>query len=79
MRPSARRRGFARELLRRTLARAREMGLPEVWLTCAKGNVASARTILSNGGVFLSEEFLPERGEVVQRYRIALDPITSAR
>jgi len=76
VRPSARRQGFAAKLLRRTLARAREMGLPEVWLTCAKSNVASVRTILSNGGLFVSEEFLPERNEVTQRYRIALDPIT---
>src|SRR5262245_3977506 len=36
VRPSARRRGFASELLRRTLDRARERGLKEVLLTCAK-------------------------------------------
>lgn len=78
VRPSARRRGFAYELLRRTLARAREMGLPEAWLTCAKSNVGSVRTILSNGGLFVSEEVLPERSEIVQRYRIPLDSITTA-
>lgn len=72
VRPSARRQGFARELLARTLVRARELKLSEVLLTCAKGNVASVRTMLGNGGVFHSEEFLPERGEVVQRYRINL-------
>ena len=74
VRPSARRRGFAGELLRGTLARARDLGLREAWLTCAKSNFASARTILGNGGVFMSEEFLPEQGEVVQRYRIGLEP-----
>jgi predicted acetyltransferase len=74
VRPSARRRGFARELLRNTLIRARKLGLQEVLITCAKTNVGSVRTILGKGGVLLSEEFLPERGEVVQRYRIALDP-----
>ena len=73
VRPSARRQGFARELLRCTLAQARERGLSEVWLTCAKTNLASIRTILGGGGKFLSEEFLPEREEIVQRYRIALD------
>jgi predicted acetyltransferase len=72
VRPSARRRGYAHELLRCTLVRAREMGLREVWLTCAKTNLASVRTIVGQGGVFISEEFLPERGEVVQRYRINL-------
>jgi predicted acetyltransferase len=75
VRPSARRRGFAGELLRQTLLRAREVGLREVWITCRKTNVASVRTILGKGGVFLSEEFLPERGEIVQRYRIVLDRI----
>ena len=72
VRPSARRRGFAGELLRRTLVRAGAMGLSEAWLTCAKSNVASVRTILGNGGVLTSEEFLPERDEIVQRYRIGI-------
>jgi len=80
VRPSARRRGYAGELLRRTLTRARGLGLTEGWLTCAKTNVASVRTIVGNGGVFISEELLAERGEVVQRYRIRLDADrTSAR
>lgn len=72
VRPSARRRGFATELLRSTLERARDVGLTEAWLTCAKTNAASVRTILRNGGLFVSEELLPERGEIVQRYRIPI-------
>lgn len=44
----------------------------EALLTCAKTNAASIRTIRGSGGVFLSEEYLEHRGEVVQRYRIAL-------
>lgn len=74
VRPTARRQGYAREVLRRTLMRAREMGLAEVLLTCAKTNLASVRTILGNGGVLDSEEFLPERDEVVRRYWIDLRP-----
>lgn len=72
VRPGARRRGFARELLRLTLERARGLGLSEAWLTCAKANVASVRTLLANGAVFVSEEFIESRGEIVQRYRIPL-------
>ena len=72
VRPSARRQGFASELLRRTLGCAREIGITEAWLTCAKTNIASVRTILRNGGRFVSEVFLPERNEVVQRYEIPL-------
>jgi predicted acetyltransferase len=72
VRPSARGRGFARELLRLTLERARGLGLPEAWLTCAKSNEASVRTMLANGAVLISEEFIESRGEIVQRYRISL-------
>jgi predicted acetyltransferase len=79
VRPSARRRGFAGEILRHTLSRARGLGLSEVLLTCAKTNVASFRTILGQGGVFLSEEYLPDRCEVVQRYRISLESRLGAR
>jgi len=78
IRPSARRRGHAREILRCTLDRARELGLSEVILTCAKTNVASVRTILGAGGVFVSEDLLPERAEVVQRYQISLERLKSA-
>ena len=75
---TARGHGFAKEMLRRTLIRARELQQIEVWLTCAKSNVASVRTILANGGVFLSEEFLPERSEIIQRYRIGLGSLPAA-
>jgi len=78
IRPSARRRGFGAAILRRTLDRASEMCLQEAWLTCRKANVASVRTILSCGGVFVSEEFLPERGEAIQRYQIRIEPSLGA-
>lgn len=73
VRPSARRRGFATHLLRHTLDRARAMGVSEVLLTCGKGNEASLRAILRNGGVYHSEDLVSSRGEVVQRYWIALE------
>jgi predicted acetyltransferase len=72
IRPSARGHGFANVLLRNTLDRARAMGLVEAWLTCGKGNHASVKTIVRNGGVLVSEAFLESRGEIVQRYRIDL-------
>jgi predicted acetyltransferase len=71
VRPSARRSGFATELLRCTLIESRRLGIARALVTCAKENVASARTILSNGGVLVSEELLPDEGFVVQRYEIA--------
>ncbi len=72
VRPSARRRGHASELLRRTLDEARRLGLEEVLLTCAKTNTGSIATIRACGGRFDSEEFVAARGEVVQRYWVAL-------
>lgn len=72
VRPAARGRGFARALLRLTLDRARGLGLSEAWMTCAKSNAASVRTMLANGAVLVSEEFIESRGEIVQRYRIPL-------
>jgi predicted acetyltransferase len=74
VRPSARRRGHATALLRATLAEARVLGLDRALLTCAKANAGSVGTILRCGGVLDSEEFVAERGEVVQRYWIALGP-----
>jgi predicted acetyltransferase len=72
IRPSARRSGLGREILRLTLVRARELGLSRVLVTCGRENVVSARVIVGNGGVLESEAFSAERGEVVQRYWITM-------
>ncbi|HLX28149.1 MAG TPA: GNAT family N-acetyltransferase [Casimicrobiaceae bacterium] len=72
IRPSARRRGYGREILRRSLLRAREVGLDEALLTCAKSNLASVSVIVGNGGVLIDEAYLPNRGEIVHRYVIRL-------
>jgi len=48
-------------------------------LTCSKSNEASVRTILRNGGVFISEGLMPSRGDVIQRYRISLETEPLAR
>lgn len=73
VRPSARRRGYASELLRQTLLRARQLGLCEALLTCSKSNEASIRTIFRQGGIFVSEEYLEDRCEMIQRYIIKLE------
>jgi len=73
IRPSARGRGYGTDILRRTLHRAAALGLDRVLLTCAKANLRSARVIVRNGGILESEEHLPQRGVVIQRYWIALE------
>jgi predicted acetyltransferase len=70
VRPSARRRGHATEILRRTLEQARERGIEEALVTCAKENMGSRGAILRCGGRRHSEDFVERRGEVVQRYWI---------
>jgi predicted acetyltransferase len=72
VRPSARRRGYATELLRATLVEARSLGLSRVRVTCDQRNVASAKTILRNGAALAEEEFMPEHRRVVSRYWIDL-------
>lgn len=75
IRPTARRQGLGSTILRLSLLRAAELGLSRVLVTCGKQNVASAGAIQRNGGVLESEEYLADRGEVVQRYWIA--PLSS--
>jgi predicted acetyltransferase len=70
IRPSARGGGLGVAILRQSLIRAGELGLARILVTCGNRNVASAKAIQRNGGVFESEEYLPDRGEVVQRYWI---------
>jgi predicted acetyltransferase len=80
VRPSARGLGYSVALLAATLPRARAVGLARVLVTCSRDNVRSARAIARNGGVLDSEEFIPERGEVVQRWWITTPPAgTGAR
>jgi predicted acetyltransferase len=70
IRPTFRRQGLGVAILRQSLRRAAELGLSRVLVTCGIQNVASARTIMRNGGVLESEEYLADRDEIVQRYWI---------
>jgi predicted acetyltransferase len=72
VRPSARRKGYATEILRRTLLEAKRRGIEQARLTCDKENIASTKTILRNGGVADDEEFVPELGCTVSRFWIDL-------
>ena len=52
VRPSFRRRGIAREMLKQVLKSNEAQSIGKLLLTCAPGNVASNRTIIVNGGHF---------------------------
>jgi len=66
VRKSERRKGYAKEMLRQSLEEARKLGLDKVLVTCETDNIASAKTIQSNGGV------LEDTRENKQRYWIGL-------
>jgi predicted acetyltransferase len=76
VRPSERHKGYASEMLRQLLDICRAYGEKRVLLTCDKGNTASRKTILKNGGVLENEiedtAGLSRRGRI-QRYWISLD------
>ncbi|MDE7106621.1 MAG: GNAT family N-acetyltransferase [Anaeroplasmataceae bacterium] len=52
VRPSERRKGYAKMMLNMALDICKEMGLDKVLITCLESNIASAKTIEACGGVF---------------------------
>jgi predicted acetyltransferase len=53
VRPSMRKKGYAKSILRLALKFAKdEIGLDKVLITCHIHNIASEKTILSNGGIY---------------------------
>lgn len=71
IRPSERRKGYATEMIRLGLEECRKLGITRVLMVCDKNNIASAKSILKNGGV-LENEVL-EDGVIEQRYWITLE------
>lgn len=71
IRPSERRKGYATKMIGLALDECRKLGLKRVLMVCEKDNVASAKSIMRNGGV-LENEVVDENGVVSQRYWIEL-------
>ncbi|MDR1704746.1 MAG: GNAT family N-acetyltransferase [Clostridiales bacterium] len=72
VRPTQRGKGYASRMLTLALDECRELGMKRVLITCDKTNIASAKTILKNGGV-LENELTLNDGSVTQRYWIDLE------
>ena len=72
VRPSERRRGYAKRMLAMALPEAKALGLERVMISCTTDNEASRRTILANGGVYESTVFDETDGETLERYWITL-------
>ena len=48
--PEERRKGYAKEMLKLLLKKCKELKINRVLITCDKENIASSKTIMSNGG-----------------------------
>jgi predicted acetyltransferase len=55
IRPSMRRRGYGKLILKLTLEKAKEMGIENALITCDINNIGSKKVIESNGGVLENE------------------------
>lgn len=76
VRPTERRKGYAKEILKLILIECKKIEhLDKVLLTCDKDNIASSKTIISNGGVLENEVLdIPKLGKsgIIQRFWITL-------
>ena len=70
VRPSMRRLGYATELLRLILQKARAIGIERALVTCDDDNIGSIKVIERNGGVQAGTAVSPETGKLVRRYWI---------
>lgn len=70
VRPSERKKGYATEMLRLDILKAKELGIHKMLVTCDEGNVASEKTIIANGGVY--ENTIDVDGDKMKRYWITV-------
>lgn len=72
IRPSMRGKGLSKKMLNLALKKAKEKGITRVLMVCDKSNIASARTIIANGGILENEVYDVTDHEIIQRYWIDL-------
>lgn len=72
VRPSERRRGYAKLMLKTVLPFCRKIGLDRVLITCTDGNIGSEKTIIANGGVYESRVYEENEGVYLKRFWIEL-------
>jgi len=72
IRPSERRKGYAKSMLNETLKYCKEIGINKVLITCLSENEGSRKTILANGGIYESTVKLPDNEEYLERYWVEI-------
>lgn len=70
VRPSERRKEYAKEMLKMALPYCKEIGLDKVLITCIDSNEASEKTIRSCGGVYESTIYEPDEKVNLKRFWI---------
>ena len=70
VRPSERGKGYASEMLRLNIARARKMGITKMLITCNSTNIGSEKVIVRNGGEF--ERCIEVDGATLKRFWICV-------
>jgi len=70
VRKAERLKGYAKEMLSLALKNCKYINIKKVLITCDKENIASAKTIIRNGGILENE--LSEGSRITQRYWISL-------
>ena len=73
VRPSERRKGYAKLQLYLALKKANELSLDKVMISCDETNEASDRTIKSLGGVFERKQLEQDRSEILNIYWINVE------
>ena len=72
IRPSMRGKGYGTKLLELALEEAFRLGIRRVLVTCRKENVASAKVIINNNGVYENDYYEENNNTVYERYWINL-------
>jgi len=70
VRPSERRKGYAKEMLRLALLKCIDLDIERILVTCLTTNEGSRRTIIANGGILENELVDENDGKPHQRYWI---------
>lgn len=70
IRKSERQKGYATEMLSLALIECSKLNMKKILITCNKNNIASAKTIIRNGGILENE--ISKGNQITQRYWIAL-------
>lgn len=70
IRPSERKKGYAKEQLRLALIEAGKLGIDRALVTCDVANLASEKTILANGGLYENTYIAPDDQSQTKRYWI---------